>query len=403
MKALIVAGNLSFPAGGPIYSMRIIRELCHADWQLGVWTNQSIRDPGDGRHPIQFILRPAFFRHGQNFGQKIARRRDELSLIQLVRRTRPDVCLVLGDRPRGIYRILKRFTRVIYFMHDVSATCPQEGGLRILDHTHRICTCRAGLSCLSKDKTENCLGQRPLWRKLQRIARTRRELATMSSIGEVVVNSSYVASVARSNCRRLVPQTLEPVTDTSTSIVERDASARFNLLYLGRVESYKGIFEAIEILAGLPSDYRLTIVGTGDDESAARSRAKELSVDARIEFAGWQQGSDRERFMQRSGLLLMPTLAAEAFGMAGPEALSASMPVVAYDVGGVSSWCDGIAARCVLVGDRAAAIREILAMTSHERAWRQLCLDARAYAVARFNESQWRKQLFDLLSQRRCA
>ena len=47
----------------------------------------------------------------------------------------------------------------------------------------------------------------------------------------------------------LRPAVLEPCVQEEAPTIA-SAHNRFKLLYLGRIESYKGIFEAMEILAG---------------------------------------------------------------------------------------------------------------------------------------------------------
>jgi len=123
-----------------------------------------------------------------------------------------------------------------------------------------------------------------------------------------------------------------------------------------------------------------------------------LGLENRLEFTGWQEGDALAEQVARAGVLVMPGLVAEAFGMAGAQALSAGLPVVAYDAGGVQSWCDGNVARCVRIGDRAAAAKEILSITQDESHWRQLSEEARDYARQRFDPARWRQQLFELIS-----
>jgi len=403
IRALVIAKDLSYPAGGPIYARRILHELSQASWQVTVWTNEPPQNGLTEDRSLSWEIHSAFFLHGQGLSQKLNRRRENRRLLRLIRQLRPDVCLILNDRPRTLYRHLKGAGRTLYFLHDISATCPQDQGLRILHQTQSICTCKAGMmSCLSLDKTEHCLGDRSKWRKLQRIARTRQELATLTNIDQVITNSSYVAALLRSNINgELNPQVLEPWTPSPAPLPasDRPGELRFELLFLGRLESYKGIFEAIEILAMLPDHYSLTIMGTGEHEPAARQLVQDRSLSNRVNFVGWLEGEDRDRYLQSAGLLLMPTLAAEAFGMAGPEALGAGVPVVAYNVGGIPMWCDGKAARCVPMADRDAAVKEILDMTTEEKTWRHLCQDARIHAASRFDEDSWRRRLFYLLTE----
>jgi glycosyltransferase involved in cell wall biosynthesis len=184
----------------------------------------------------------------------------------------------------------------------------------------------------------------------------------------------------------------------ATALSARDETARFNLLYIGRIEACKGAIEAVEILSLLPSRYRLTLIGSGNEIEQVRRRSEALRLDAQIEIVGWLGREELSRRLRQGGLLLMPALCAEAFGMAGPEALCCGTPVLAYDVGGVASWCDGAAALKVPVGDRTAAARAILDLTSDSAHWHAVCVVARQYGRERFAASLWRSGLYDLIN-----
>jgi glycosyltransferase involved in cell wall biosynthesis len=185
----------------------------------------------------------------------------------------------------------------------------------------------------------------------------------------------------------------------AASNCERDDTARFNLLYIGRIEAHKGALEAVEIFSLLPSVYRLTLIGSGNGIEQVRRRSEELRLAARVEIVGWL---GRERLSQRlrqGGLLLMPALCAEGFGMSGPEALCNGIPVIAYDVGGIANWCDGAGALRVPVGGRTAAADAIVNMTSDPVHWRALCIAAYKYGQERFATICWRAGFNDLLRQ----
>jgi glycosyltransferase involved in cell wall biosynthesis len=93
----------------------------------------------------------------------------------------------------------------------------------------------------------------------------------------------------------------------------------------------------------------------------------------------------------------MPGLVAEGFGMIGPEALSAGVPVVAYRTGGIMEWGNTEAVCAVAPADRPAFASTIRSMTEDAARWRSLCAAARTYAEARFVPGSWARALLDML------
>jgi glycosyltransferase involved in cell wall biosynthesis len=398
-SAILVTQDLSFPAGAMLYARHMLENLWEQGWRLAVWTDRKPQQDDDLWAKADWHECPEFFRDGHGIGGRFRRIGAESALLRLVKSHRPTHCLIVCDVPHAVYRRLSRWSNVVFFLHGVTHTCPQDTGLRYLPKSQTICRHAAGLGCLETDKTEGCLGSRSLWRKVQRIWTVRSGLRSLGKLDSVIANSEYVAELYEQNQRDIRIRVLEPCVTPCHGVPysDRDDNARYNLLYIGRIEAHKGAIEAIEILSLLPPGYRLTLIGSGNEIEQVRRRSEQLGVAARVEIVGWL---GRERLSQRlrlGGLLLMPALCAEAFGMSGPEALCAGIPVVAYDVGGVASWCNRAAAQRVPVGKRAAAADAIVNMTSDAACWRGLCLAAYRYGQERFATGAWRSRLNVLL------
>jgi glycosyltransferase involved in cell wall biosynthesis len=118
-----------------------------------------------------------------------------------------------------------------------------------------------------------------------------------------------------------------------------DRAGRPTALFAGRLEGFKGVFLALRALRRLP-EWRLVICGTGSDEQRLRKLAIRLGVDDRIEWVGWVDRLQVLRHMQEADAFIFPSWHEEA-GAAVLEALSAGLPVVGLDRGGVP----------ILVGD----------------------------------------------------
>lgn len=103
-------------------------------------------------------------------------------------------------------------------------------------------------------------------------------------------------------------------------------------LYLGRIETYKGVDLAVKACAklGVP----LKVAGTGANMEAMVSLVKELNAKGLIKFLG--QVSEEEKFdlLSKTKALIFP-VKDEDFGIVPVEANASGTPVIAYREGGV--------------------------------------------------------------------
>lgn len=117
-------------------------------------------------------------------------------------------------------------------------------------------------------------------------------------------------------------------------------------LVVARLAPEKGVATAIDACraAGLP------LVVCGDGPLAGELRARAAGAD--VTFAGRVDDAELARLRAGAAVALVPSLAAETFGLAALEAMAAGVPVVASRVGALAEL-DGDAA-LVAAGDAAA-------------------------------------------------
>ena len=137
------------------------------------------------------------------------------------------------------------------------------------------------------------------------------------------------------------------------------------LLFLGRLEKRKGIYQLLEAIAKLSPSFpqiRLLAGGDGRLENVAE-HARQLGIQDRITLLGWVQGSQKEDLLARATLFVLPSYK-EGLPMGLLEAMAAGLPVVATTVGGIPDAVeDGVEGLLVSPGDvdaLCAAIEKLL-------------------------------------------
>jgi len=116
--------------------------------------------------------------------------------------------------------------------------------------------------------------------------------------------------------------------------------AKIKLYFLGRVEKSKGIFTVLDIVKKIDEPFSLYVVGEGLDLSKAKEKAKKLGLADKVIFEGKYT---REEIVElyksellKPDIFVFPTKRIEGFPMVLVECMFAGIPIVAFNMGGVS-------------------------------------------------------------------
>lgn len=124
-----------------------------------------------------------------------------------------------------------------------------------------------------------------------------------------------------------------PPVEVSTIPFVKDQHKRENwFLYLGRVESYKGVELAIRacVMAKKP----LKVAGTGSHIDYLQELVKELNAKGIVKFLGFYTDEQKMQLLSRCKALISP-IQSEDFGIVPVEGNAAGAPVIAHKSGGV--------------------------------------------------------------------
>jgi glycosyltransferase involved in cell wall biosynthesis len=146
----------------------------------------------------------------------------------------------------------------------------------------------------------------------------------------VVPNGVDVTRFARQPDRRLV----------IWGQLRLPASAKV-LISVGRLQAEKGLHLLLQALARLrrPNVY-LLIVGQGKDEARLRRLARQSGLASQVHFTGFIPHEELPAYLSAADIFVMPTLCVEALPMALLEAMACGLPIIASDIGGISTAID---------------------------------------------------------------
>jgi glycosyltransferase involved in cell wall biosynthesis len=132
---------------------------------------------------------------------------------------------------------------------------------------------------------------------------------------------------------------------------------------VGRMFPVKGHRQMLEMLPAILQrmpDAVLLLVGDGPERPRCEALATELGLHRNVRFAG--QRNDVAKLLKACDLIVVPS-ESEGLPLTAIEAMAAGLPVVAFDVGGMSEVVDdGVTGAVVAAGDSAAFTAAVLSL-----------------------------------------
>lgn len=248
----------------------------------------------------------------------------------------------------------------VHFVHSAGDYCPS--GTKFFLRNHKCCQIPAKtLVCLRNSFERKCFfkGDGEPWdirTRLQLLWNFREYRKNIyPTVHAIVANSKYVADQLKllfaddvsshDKIETLSPPFLDSCflsgMDRSDELPKADYKKinKKRLLFVGRLHKTKGTEDVIKVLQHLPDpEYSLSIVGEGSYRKKLEKLSVELGLQERVKFMGRVPQKELFQVFRNHELLLFSSKYPEPFGRVGPEALGSGLPVVAYEVGGVSDW-----------------------------------------------------------------
>ena len=156
------------------------------------------------------------------------------------------------------------------------------------------------------------------------------------------------------------------------------------LLFVGRLNSQKGVADVLQALKTVPANVTLDIVGDGPDRVALESLARELQVNGRVRWHGHLAQAAVAPMYRAAFAVVIPSRE-EGLGLVAVESLLSETPVVAYRSGGLTDLItDGNTGRLVDEGSVEQLSTACNALLSAPSAARALGAEGRRQMLVRF-------------------
>jgi len=114
-------------------------------------------------------------------------------------------------------------------------------------------------------------------------------------------------------------------------------SNKLNIVYVGRLERSKGVhilLEVARILRDRTKNFRISIVGTGNEKDSLAKQIRENNLNDLFELMGYINHDNIKNIYKNANVMVHPcTTFKETFGLSIVEALSQGLPVITTKIG----------------------------------------------------------------------
>lgn len=260
--------------------------------------------------------------------------------LAAARTWRPDLVWNQGCESSALESGFLELAPAIYYAHNYDGLCAT-GAKFHRRPTAVSCTRSMGAGCVAINWTRGCGMPNP-WgfgasflRQLDRAKLMRQYVLIM--VASRHMEAALAEHLGSDKAVRVVGYPLFSESVATPSVRPEPPS---RILMAARMTSAKGgdlLLHATAITQReLARRLDVTVCGDGPALDALRRQARELGL--AVTFTGWVNANERQRLLDMTDLLVVPSVWPEPFGMIGIEAAARAVPAVAFAVGGIADW-----------------------------------------------------------------
>lgn len=192
-----------------------------------------------------------------------------------------------------------------------------------------------------------------------------------------------------------IPNPVEANIDDS---VPTQTSRRPIVLFLGRLEQRKGIFDLVSAIAAVAEKVPGVILKCGGDgdPTPVLAHARSIGIDDKVQLLGWVRGARKSALLEEAAVLALPSYN-EGLPVAILEAMAAQLPVVSTPVGGIPDAIESGHSGLLVPPGNVAALTECLVQLLASPDERQrLATNARSVVAIKYSAEKVLAQVGDL-------
>ena len=265
----------------------------------------------------------------------------------------PDIVYVhkMADL-EAIETLLRKRARLVRMIHDHDIYCMRSYKYNYF--TRKVCQRAASAHCVfpcGASIARNRGGLLPF--KWVSYLDKKKEIALNQQFNRLVVVSRYMRNeLLRNGFDVRKVEIHPPVPRAGDPSVRSSFSEKNLILYAGQIIRGKGVDVLLQALALVTMPFECIILGEGTHKEYCEKLSVKLGLQDRVKFLGFVPQEQLQEFYKECSVVAISSLWPEPFATIGMEVMRYGLPVVAFDVGGITDWLvDGQNGYLVTAGD----------------------------------------------------
>jgi len=317
-------------------------------------------------------------------------------LKRVLEKAQPDVLIIHELLDPDILDWATAQRPSIRFVWGFKLICP--GGRRMWRGSGQVCPRPVGYMCQAVAYRERCMPRDPRV-GVPLIARTLKVADIHRERSAIVVPSEFMRGLLLkegfidSRVHKVPLFTVLP----SREMLQPPREPH-TIFCAARLTPEKGIHLLLEAIKDLPQA-RLIVAGAGPECVRLEALVDAHGLHGRVTFTGWLDPAAVASYIDQAGIVVVPSVWPEPFGLVGIEAMAHARPVVAFDVGGIREWLSHEETGLLVPPADGNILRASLLRLLNDPDWAsQMGRNGRAAAEARFTASTYLNALLPVLS-----
>ncbi len=174
----------------------------------------------------------------------------------------------------------------------------------------------------------------------------------------------FFESITKKPLIRVVPNPV--VLPNNEDLDCREQSPLLRLLFLGLLDSQKGVYDLLQVLADYKEKFEgrvLLNVGGNGDVATFENTVKKMRLEQLVVFHGWVSGNKKKELLLNSDVFVLPSYA-EGLPMAILEAMAYGLVIVSTTVGAIPEVVSQDSGYLIAPGDQGMLAEVLLTLVS---------------------------------------
>jgi len=222
----------------------------------------------------------------------------------------------------------------------------------------------------------------------------------------VSASLDYIKNSQIKNIYKKYPEKFKeiPFSINTNEFIPKPESKENIILFVGGLDKahyFKGVDILIQAFSKIENqEYRLKIIGEGDQKNKFMKLCQELKIEDRVKFLGKLEKNELIKNYQQAKITILPSINSnEAFGIVLIESLSCGTPVIASNLPGVSKVFENEKSGIVIKpGDVLDLKEKIESIINNPEKLVSMEKEARIIAENKYSQEKFEQNLKELLT-----